>query len=78
MKYIEEIQNGDCFEYQGNKFLLTADFRKSGDKLAYNLFNGLAKWFNSQDIVVLCPIYTLDANNNIVAVKEISKSNVEV
>ena len=78
MKYIEEIQNGDCFEYQGNKFLLTSDFRKNGNRLAYNLTNGLPKWFNAQDIIHICQIYTLDSNNNIEPVKETPKSDVAI
>ena len=76
MKYIEELSNGDCFEYDRSKFLLTADFRKNGDRLAYSVIDGTAKWFNSQSIVDICPIYTLDNNNNIIPVKTTTKADV--
>jgi hypothetical protein len=76
MKYIEEINGGDCFEFGNNKYLLTSDFKKSGSKLAYNLTNGLAKWFDAQDIIEICPVYTLDSNNNIVPIKEYTKPDV--
>jgi hypothetical protein len=76
MKYIEELSNGDCFDYDGAKFLLTADFRKNGDKLAYSASNGTAKWFSGQTIVEICPIYTLDNNNNIIPIKITTKADV--
>jgi hypothetical protein len=78
MKYIEEIENGDCFEYKGSKFLLTSDFRKNGNRLGYNLTNGLPKWFDAQDIINVCQIYTLDCNNNLEPVKETKKSDVTI
>ena len=72
MKYIEELQNGDCFEYQNKKFLLTADFKKNGSRLAYSLTDGSAHWLESNTIIEICPIYFLDKDNNIcpISIKE--------
>lgn len=76
MKYIEELINGDCFEYKNKKFLLTSDFRSNGDRLCYSLENGFPFWFKTNDIVNICPIYVLDDNNNIAAIKITEKTNV--
>lgn len=70
MKYIEELEHGDCFSYNNQKFLLTADFKSSGDRLCYNLINGSSSWMKSNSMVDVCPIYTLDDNNNISPVKQ--------
>jgi hypothetical protein len=70
MKYIEELTAGDTFESNGLIFLLTVDFKKSGDKLAYCLINGSPKWFSSQTIVEAIPVYSLDNENNPVAIKQ--------
>ena len=37
MKYIEELNNGDSFELDNNFYVLTSDFKKSGDRLSYSL-----------------------------------------
>jgi hypothetical protein len=65
MKYIEELQSGHCFSSNDVLFLLTSDFRKNGQRLAYSLNAGFPRWFDSKDMVSLSPIYTLDENNNV-------------
>ena len=65
MKYIEELSAGECFTHDNQLFILTVDFKKNGQKLAYSLINGSSRWMNSQDIIEVSPIYTLDENNNI-------------
>jgi hypothetical protein len=76
MKYVEELSSGDCFEYDSKKFLLTADFRKNGSRLAYSLTDGLSSWISSQSIVEILPIYYLDKENNIIPIKITKKENV--
>lgn len=74
MKYIEELVNGNCFIFDEDVYLLTSDFKKNGQKLAYNMSNGTPRWMNSQTIVEATQIYTLDKENNIVpVVKEYAK-----
>jgi hypothetical protein len=70
MKYIEELTAGDTFESNGLIFLLTVDFKKSGDKLAYSLLDGSPKWFSSQAIVEAVPVYKLDNENHTIAIKQ--------
>jgi hypothetical protein len=75
MKYIEELCPGDTFQSDNKFFLLTSDFKKSGAKLAFSLQDGSAKWFDSQTIVDILPIYCLDKDNNIIPIKETPKND---
>ena len=69
MKYIEELQNGETFSFKESYWLMTADFKNNGNRLCYNLDTGTSKWFKSNDIVNINPIYYLDAQNNICPIK---------
>ena len=69
MKYLEELKSGDCFVYKHQNFLLTSDFKKDNSKLCYSLNDGYAKWMSSQEIVEPLILYTLDKDNNIVAIQ---------
>lgn len=73
MKYIEELEAGDCFKYNDNLYLLTCDHKNNGNRLCFCLLNGLPKWFEPSTIVDLNPVYSLDNNNNIVPTKESKK-----
>lgn len=70
MNYIEELKSGDTFVFENSLYVLGIDFKKSGDRLAISLTNGVPKWFDTSSIVVKTPIYTLDATNNIIPVIE--------
>ena len=74
MKYLEELCSGDCFSYQENIYLLTADFKSSGQKLCYNLRNGSCRWFEQNLIIEDEQLYILDTNNNFHPVKELEKT----
>jgi hypothetical protein len=76
MKYIEEINCGDCFEYQNQYYVLTQDFKKNGQKLCINLINGFGHWFKSDLIVDSIDLFRLDADNNVIAIKERKKTDV--
>lgn len=75
MKYIEELSPGDSFLSDSDNYFITSDFKKSGARLCYNLKSGTPKWFEANAMVDLEPIYILDKDNNIVAIKEITKDN---
>lgn len=73
MKYVEELNSGDCFIHNNLYYLLTTDFKKNGNKLAYSLLSGTPLWLDSKEIVNLSPVYTLDNENNIIPIKETPK-----
>jgi hypothetical protein len=74
MKYVEEIQYGDCFNHENKYFILTTDFKKNGDRLAVCLSDGTSKWIQSNAIIETIDIFTLDKDNNIIAMKEREKN----
>ena len=73
MKYIEELNNGDSFTYHNSLFVLSCDFKNNGDKLGICLQNGSPKWFKSNDIVDITPIYILNSENQTIAIKSTQK-----
>lgn len=73
MKYIEELNLGDCFSYNNQYFVLTTDFKKNGDRLVVSLNDGSSKWLKSNDLIENVDIFTLDKENNILAIKERQK-----
>lgn len=75
MNYIEELNPGDTFDYQSNKYILTTDFKKNNSKLAINLASGFFRWFAASDIIDACQVYFIDAENNILPIKQDKKSN---
>ena len=68
MKYLEELNAGECFVYKEQKFLLTSDFKRDGSRLCYSLVSGYPNWLSSQDIVEPLSIYFLDKDNNIIPI----------
>ena len=74
--YIEELNNGDCFEYKNNKFLLSCDYKKDFSRLAINLIDGSPKWFKPNDVVLKIQIFTMDKDNCIIAIKETPKDDI--
>lgn len=69
MKYIEEINPGDCFELNGHLYILTTDFKKNNYRLAISLVSGVACWFKSDSIISTHDIYVIDKANNIIPIK---------
>lgn len=76
MKYIEELSIGDCFMSQTNYFIITTDFKKNGQRLCVNLNDGSTKWFDSNAFIDSIDIFTLDKDNNVIAMKKREKENV--
>lgn len=69
------MKHADCFEYQGNLYLLTADFKKSGERNCINLKTGCTSWFKGNTIVSESSLYSIDKDNNFYPLK--SETNVE-
>jgi len=76
MKYIEEINPGDCFELNSKFYVLTRDFKKNGERLCIGLFDGFSNWIKQDTIVNLADLFTMDKDNNILAIKERKKTDV--
>lgn len=76
MKYVEELSIGDCFDFNGSNFIITTDFKKNGQRLCVNLKDGNIKWFESNCFVNNIDIFTLDKDNNVIAMKHREKENV--
>lgn len=75
-KFIEELSYGDAFIHGDTYYVLSTDYRKNNDKLCFSLIDGSARWFKSSDIVNKAPLFTMDKDNNIIAIKESKKDVV--
>ena len=75
MKYIEELQTGDAFESNNETFFLTSDFKKNGNRLAFQLTKGFPKWFEADCMVDPIQLYKLDSTNTIIPIKETLKAD---
>lgn len=73
MKYLEEISPGDCFIFENKPFILTTDFKRSGDRLSYRLDNGKPFWLKPNVVIDINPIYYLDKDNNLIPLKTTPK-----
>lgn len=78
MKYLEELCPGECFRHDESLFLLTCDFKANGNRLCYSLDEGQPKWIPSNAMVNIDPIYTLNSDNAVVAVKNYDKQNINI
>lgn len=74
MKYIEELSVGNTFTMNDGLFILTTDFKGNGDKYCICLSDGTVRWLPSNAVVEVCPIYTLDKDNNILPVQLMPKN----
>ena len=75
MKYLEEINIGDCFTLNEAYFIVTSDFKKDGKRLCIDLKTGFGKWLESEESVKEIDIFTLDLNSNIVPIRERKADN---
>lgn len=76
VKYLEELEVGDCFEFESSNFITLLDYKKNGSRCCANLKTGSTRWLDGNSIVDINPIYLLDKDNNIVAIKETKKQDV--
>jgi len=70
MKYLEEIDIGECFCFDKKIYILTEDFKKNGDKKCVNLKDGNQRWISSSSIIEVVDIYTLDKDSTISPIRE--------
>lgn len=71
MKYIEEINAGDTFLYNNQLFILSTDFKNNGQRMAINFDSGFPTWLNGETIIETIPLFKLDKDNNIIAIKNV-------
>lgn len=70
MKYLEELTFGDCFKYNNHHYILSSDHKSNGKKMCLCLETGFSNWFNGDIITDITDLFTIDQNNNIIAIKE--------
>lgn len=73
MKYLEELNNGDLFSFNNNRFVLSADFRdrnKKTQKKCVNMSNGFVQWMDGDIIVEYLDLYYRDVDGNILPIKD--------
>jgi hypothetical protein len=73
MKYLEELENGDCFELNSEYYIATSDFKKTGSKLCIQLKTGYGRWLKPDETVNTIDIFTFDKDSNIIAIRERAK-----
>ena len=73
MKYLEELNTGDCCLINGDYFIVTTDFKKNGHKLCINLKSGQGNLIQPDERVEEIDIFTFDKDSNIIAIKERKK-----
>ena len=76
MKYIEELNPGDCFEYSGKYYVLSCDFKGNGKRMCVSLYDGFSNWLDGECIINPTDIFTMDKDNNIIAIKERKKDDI--
>lgn len=76
MKYLEELEPGDCFEFENHTYLTLCDYKKNGQRCCVILKSGSTRWLEPDIIVDICPIYKLDEDNNVIAIKQIEQQHV--
>lgn len=72
-KYIEEIQNGECFMYNNKLYITTNDFRKNKEiyeKKTVSITDGTCRWMSHTNIVEKIDLFYRDKDNNILLCKE--------
>jgi hypothetical protein len=74
-KFLEELNGGDTFQLNDVYFVLSMDYKKNGDRMCLSLKSGSSQWFTSNTIVHSTPIYTMDTENNLIAIKETRKND---
>jgi hypothetical protein len=71
-KYIEELNNADCFTYLDKSYVVTCDFKKNGDRCCIDLTTGFLSWFKGNAIVNESSLYSIDKDNNFYPIKNIT------
>lgn len=75
IKFLEELKGGDVFVIGNNYFALSMDYKKNGDRMSLCLRSGQFQWLAGNTMVDKVPIYTMDTENNLIAIKETAKND---
>lgn len=73
MKYLEELSPGCFFDFKADKFILSSDYKTSGQDKKYkcvSVINGFIRWFKGSEVVERLDLYYQDEDKNLVLVKE--------
>jgi len=70
MTYIEELDNGECFIFNDDYYIVSCDFNSQKKRFCINLVDGNARWFKGNTIVKNFDIYRIDDDNNLIMVKQ--------
>lgn len=76
MKFVEELDGGDCFLLNGKYYIVSNDYskKKSEDfRSCIKISDGFSNWIKSNEVVEQIPLFTLDIESNIVPIKETKK-----
>jgi hypothetical protein len=76
MRFVEELDCGDCFDINNEFYIVTTDFKKNNDRLCVSLANGSSRWLSGNTLVDTISIYRLDKENNIIPFKETQKNDI--
>lgn len=76
IKFLEELNGGDVFIVNNNYFALSMDYKKSGDRMCLCLKTGQFQWLAASTMVDKIPVYSMDTENNLIAIKETPKNDI--
>jgi hypothetical protein len=74
-KYIEELNNSDCFTYLDKLYIITCDFKKNGDRCCVNLTTGFFNWLSGNTVVEQSSLYSIDKDNNFYPIKNTTNAH---
>ena len=73
--YIEELDNGESFVLDNSNFIVSCDYKSNGNRLCIDLKNGSSRWLAGNTIIDKVQLFTLDKENNLIAIKETPKDD---
>jgi hypothetical protein len=74
--YIEELDNGESFILDNSKLIVTCDHKSNGNRLCIDLKTGSSRWLSGNTIIDKVQLFTLDKDNNLIAIKETIKDDL--
>lgn len=76
MKYLEELNPGDCILWNTEYYVLSSDFKTDGSRMCISLKTGFCRYIKSDTIVSNAPLYTLDTESNIIPIRPVEKEKI--
>ena len=75
MKFLEELSSGECFEHNQIYYIVSTDFKGNKSRMCLCLKNGFVSWIPSDTMVDGIDIFTMDSDNNMLAMKAREKND---